>query len=252
MCGSSCVGIYNFKPRIKITSVEDAGNGHYDLNAVVHYQPQTWIEKWGHTFQSVIKAEKVAQVANELYHLFEGLLRTHAATGFFRYVNGIHEGAHNLQELLHSITFLSDVCAILSGRFVAYHKNRKIDYLLTTSRVLHFVSHCLAPIFLFMDYTPLRKIRSGLIIAGSAGAIISTLQHRNKNSASDLTINSCSIIFESFSYIPQAGAVQSLAGIIQGVTILRRLSPSDEKFKILFDPTTRPGTAQVLQHLHDH
>lgn len=252
MCGSGCVGIYNFKPNIEITNIQkkEGTPDIYDVEAVIHYQPQTWVEKWGHTFQTLIKVEKAAQVANELHHLFGAFARTYVSTGFYRTLNGIHDGAHSLHELLHSITFISDFCAILSGRFVAYQHDGRIDYLLTGSRVLHFTSHCLAPVLQFIDNPQLRHLRSGLIIGGSAGAVLSTLQHRDKNSASDLTINLSSIAFEVLSYFPKASPWQSLAGIVQGIAILRRLSLSDETIKVVYNSSTRSTVPAQKVHAH--
>ncbi|MCE2982452.1 MAG: hypothetical protein LW832_02685, partial [Parachlamydia sp.] len=129
MCGSgTCIGLKAYTPKIE---------GELGGRQLLRLKPKGWAAKGRYYFQTVFMTEKTAQIANECFHLFHNPLRNYATAECFAFFHSVHEGAHALDDLLHSITFINDLLCMADGTFIK-KKERQIDYLRTAARVCHF------------------------------------------------------------------------------------------------------------------
>lgn len=169
MCGSgTCVGLDVFKPAVEIVEVRETEPGRFQARGIVHLHPNGWINKGIHAFQSLVKVEKTAQIINECFHLFQTLLKSYAKVEIYEFCQNIHDGAHALDEALHSVTVINDFFCIANGSFIESDEAQAIDVFKTASRLCHFASHLIASASFLSQLKILGKLDSRVITCGSA------------------------------------------------------------------------------------
>ena len=169
MCGSgTCVGLNVFKPTVEIVEVRETEAGKFQARGIVHLRPNGWIKKGIHAFQSLVKVEKTAQIVNECFHLFQASLKVYTRTAIYEFCQNIHEGAHALDEALHSITVINDFFCIANGSFIERNESGLIDTLKTASRICHFGAHLIASASFLSQLKLIGKLSSRLLSYGSA------------------------------------------------------------------------------------
>jgi hypothetical protein len=251
MCGSgTCVGLNVFKPTVEL-EVRETEPGRFQARGCLHLNPKGWIKKGIHAFQSVVKVEKTAQIVNECFHLFQAALKSYAKPEIYEFCQSIHDGAHALDEALHSIIIINDFFCIANGSFIERTETDSIDMLKTTSRVCHFAAHLIASASFLSQLKIIGKLNSRIITYGSllhalGYALYGTsliwrhfhLNRSNSKLRADLSIQGSGLLIEclglakewslfSTTTLQSLKHFRSTAIIIQSLIILNRLKSPD-------------------------
>ncbi|MBA2367687.1 MAG: hypothetical protein H0V82_01525 [Candidatus Protochlamydia sp.] len=255
MCGSgTCVGLNVFKPTGKI-EVSESEPGRFEGRVTVQLSPKGWIKKGIHAFHGVAKVEKTAQIVNECFHLFQAALKSYARSEVYDFCKSIHDGAHALDEALHSIIIINDFLSIANGTFIERSEAPSIDFLKTASRICHFAAHLIASASFLAQLKILGKLDSWIITCGSllhalGYALYGTaliwrhfnLNQPNRKVGADLSIQGSGLLIECLDLAKEWGLFsqtslhhlrhfRSTAIIVQSLFILNRLkSPNHFHF----------------------
>ncbi len=99
---------------------------------------------------SLERLEKLAELCDEIYHLFASIVIPYVNLSIKDMLFEIHHGIHHIEHLLHAFCFIGDIKRLIycirSGDFVEYvdEKRTKINYLRLAARVCYGVSHFFA------------------------------------------------------------------------------------------------------------
>lgn len=264
MCGGgACVGLNAYKPRVEVMRVIPKENGELEGRAYVHLKPQGFFERGLYTFQGIIQAEKITQIANECFHLFHRSIKARASAEIFDFCKNLHDGAHAFDEGLHAITVLSDLLSMGAGTFIERkhtheHGAKPIDYTRTAIRILHFMSHGLSTAAFLgkMRIISIGKLDERLVILAASLTLVGhtmhtvsiiwrryhSQHHHEHNFKSDLIIQGTGMLAQSLFVMTELNLVvkatevvlsrvRSVAIVIQSFFILHRLSPDESVVK---------------------
>ena len=203
-------------------------------------------------FQRIELVEKIAEIADESFHLFGSLLQNYTPIMIYQTCCNLHHAAHNIEHLLHSFCSFGDLTVLLSGKFSKNEKGEDLHYLLLIARTFHAFSHFLATACFIKDHKLLplgqiEKILNYRFLFSATGYAITTLfliSHRNekeikKHLYSDLAIHLGGFLFQALpltesisSLAPYSASIKSLAafaGIIHAWSSVNRLMPQDKE-----------------------
>lgn len=259
MCGGgACVELNAYKPKVEVLRVVPKQNGELEGRAYIDLKPRDFFERGLYTFQGIIQAEKITQIANECFHLFHRVIKARASAEIYQLCKNLHDGAHAFDEGLHAVTVFSGLLSMGSGTFIERKHvhgegTKPIDYTRTAVRILHFIAHGLSTTAFLgkMKVISIGKLDDRLIIIGAsltlAGHLIHTVSmvwrrfhsdhHHEHHFKSDLLIQGTGILIQSIFVITELNLVvkatemalsqaRSVAIIIQSLFILNRLSPN--------------------------
>lgn len=205
--------------------------------------PKNVLEYGLQAAQRMELAEKVAELADELFHLFREPLRAIVSSDTYAYFDTIHEGAHAFEHLLHSFCFLNDFVHIANGSF------SKGNAAALIAKICHLASHILAPLQLLNDLniidlgsgvSPLQVIASSLSCVGYGISTINLLWQRfmeehHHTTWVEITVQASGCCYHLFVVIqtvaPPAAVIlaplQAIAGVVHAAVAIYRLLPSD-------------------------
>lgn len=261
-----CCDLGQISARLVVDSVKVGKEGSdkkkFSITATVDRAPATWGDWALRNFQRLELLEKIAEIADESFHLFGSLLKEFSSAVIFQTFRNLHHAAHDIEHFLHSICFLGDISRIATGNFFEYVENKEthkkeISYLLTAARVAHTVSHFFATLKFLADHHLIRAERFGRVFtfmpylsaAGYGIWTISLIARRVMDQAtvgernqfvSDLGIHLGGFFFQAvplinnFSLISNEyhsiiNKIASFAGIITAWCVAYRLLPQDKE-----------------------
>jgi hypothetical protein len=224
---------------------------NYRFHGFIDFSPKTIKNRLLLTFQRLEFTEKIAEIADETFHLFGFLLKKHTNPLVYETFHNLHHGAHEIEHFLHSFCFLGDLSRLVTGKFLEYtnsHRNQ-VDYIRTGARVCHAISHLFATLSFLSErrllrlgkLEPIIKYQAILSATGYGLWTISLIwqrfQHKkNVNFSSDLAIHGGGFLFEGLeiaksfnsisAYASIINKVRAIAGIIHAWSIASRLMPS--------------------------
>lgn len=248
------------------------------LKGIYDHTPKTLGERISRFFQRLELLEKIAEIADESFHLFGSLLQRYTNLMVYQRLRSLHHAAHDVEHTLHAFCFLGDLSRLFTGQFIVY-EGKKIAYLPTLSRLCHTIAHsCATAQFVHeLKLVALDKIEKvfkyGAILStiGYAVWTISLIWQRhqgkvNQHFSSDLSIHLGGFFFESFQLINRLdiaapysfviNKIASLAGIIHAWCFAQRLMPQDQEevathFVLPEEKEEEAGDEHVLHHYHD-
>lgn len=187
--------------------------------------------------------EKVAEVLDESFHLFHGVVKSYASVEIFELFRDIHTGAHQFEHLLHCTCLINDIIDLTAYFTIGYHH---VGIAEVAAKINQFIAHLLAPIVLLSDLKIL-KIGAGLFyvegaipIFSAIGHSISSISHIWKKQfdlrlaiqLSGVTAQSIAIVKHftkpAASVYAALSSIQALAGLFHAVFIIYRLLPDDD------------------------
>lgn len=231
------------------------------IDLIYDKSPKTWADRISQFFQRIELCEKIAEIADECYHLFNSTFQTYTNAKIYQTLGNLHFAAHNLEHVLHSFCLLGDLSYFLSGNFWEYQdpKKTQIDYLYTVARVCHSVSHffSFSRFLLELDICRFVHLKTSIKWSGifsSLGyfiALVSLIWKRhqnivnkefksdNKGFKSDMAIHLGGFFFESYHFankleIPLASnkhlsKFASVSGIVHAWFVTQKLMPKDKE-----------------------
>lgn len=273
----------NGKLLIQDIAIEEGKNNHkiYHVHGIYDRAPATLADRLSRFFQNLELLEKIAEIADELFHLFGTILQKNTTAPLYLTLRNLHHAAHHVEHVLHSFCFLGDLVRIASGKFVEYQEqeNKQIDYLRTASRVCHAFSHFLSTASFLSEiqictlsrFDKVFKYTAAFNALGYAIWTISLIYRRfqgnaNEQFVSDLGIHLGGCIFELIpslktisTFVPHTALlnkVASIAGIIHAACVVQRLMPRDQEEIegdfIASEDTPHESLSLLHEHHHDH
>lgn len=239
----------------RLSSATPLRNNNVKITGYLDRRPKNFSERCAQFFQRVELAEKIGEVADEVFHLFRTLLKAYASKEIYEFFLNIHHGAHHLESCLHAVCFFGDANRLISWLLIDKRGNQeaKDPYLKTAARVIHTISHFFAMIDFLNELkifqpaclVPLVKYKQILSAVGYGLWAISVIYERcvlkktNHHFKSDLAIHVGGAIFEILksregkSQASFLTTLTSLAGIIHaGNVALRLMPPNKERIEI--------------------
>lgn len=226
-----------------ITQTNHHQHSTLQIKAIYDPKPSTLAGRIAYFFQRVEFFEKIAELADEFYHLLQPVFHRFTNIAVYKMLSDLHSSAHQVEHFLHAFCFFGDLTRLFRGQFLEYKdsEHKKIDLLGSLSRVCHTVAHFFATARLLNDLKlcPLNKFEkvfhwSAYISAsGYLFATMSILWKRhqkviNHQFKSDMVIHFGGFCFEAFK-IPDHSFLQkmaSVAGIVHACGIIHRLNGS--------------------------
>jgi hypothetical protein len=223
------------------------------LKGVYDSTPATFSDRISRYFQRLELAEKIAEIVDETFHLFQPIFQRYTNAQVYQTLRELHHGSHDIEHLLHSFCFLGDLNRMLSGHFFEYQDpdRTQLDYLRSISRVCHAVAHLFATAQFLneLKLCSLGKVENVVkyaplfsLVGYGLWTISLVWQHHqgvvNDQFASDLSIQLGGFLFEACSitkemestasYASLLGKAGSIAGIIHAWFVVQRLMPNDK------------------------
>ncbi len=225
------------------------------VRGVIDHTPLTFADRITLFFQRLELMEKIAEIADESFHLLESFLQKYTTVQVYQTLRNLHHGAHDIEHVLHAFCVLGDVHRLITGKFFVYKDEgwTKIDYLLVISaRISHFFSHLMATGALLADHKLCRfgrferffKYFQTLNALGYALMTICLVWRRyqgrkNEHFYSDFAIHFGGFLFEGLpltktvgklsSYASKINKIVAISGIIHAFFIVWRLMPRDRE-----------------------
>lgn len=210
------------------------------------FTPKTYGAWFTRLFQRLELTEKIAELADESFHLFGTALKVYTNQEIYKFFHDMHHGAHQIETGLHAICFLGDVNRMCSGQFFEYKGKGKehIHYLKTAARIIHTISHFFASAHLLHKLkiiqidrlVPLIQYQSALSALGFGLWAISLLWDRfipgkkNKHFKTDLGIHLAGSVFELLNHLEnETYKISAIAGMIHASCAIQRLMPPDRE-----------------------
>lgn len=260
-----CCPLDQVHGRANIQDIEfDPTTNSVKLRGTLDRSPLTVSDHVFRFFQRLELTEKIAEIADESFHLVGSLLKEVTSVKVFQTLRGLHDAAHDIEHTLHAVCFLGDLSRLCTGRFFHDHHKKFIGYDYSAARVCHAVSHLFAFIQVLGEHKLLKVKRFEHILAYSKlftalGFAIWTAAliwrrhkgEKNENFGADLAIHLGGFCFEAIpvaklvsgmdEYVPYINKLSALAGIVHAWFVVDRLMPPDnEKFKIKLDRSKFP------------
>lgn len=143
-----CCSLDQTKGRLDIHDIDFEGREQYAgtplyLKGFYDHTPKTLSDRVTRFFQRLELVEKIAEVADECFHLFNSVFQRYTNLMVYQTLNNLHHATHEVEHFLHAFCFLGDVVRLVSGKFAEY-QDGEIDYLRTLSRVCHTTAHFFA------------------------------------------------------------------------------------------------------------
>lgn len=234
------------------------------VKGYIDRSPKTYGDRFVRFFQSLEWIEKIAEIADESFHLLGSVFRQYASVPVYNTLQTLHHNAHEIEHLLHAACFFGDLTRLMTGKFFEYtdEKRTQIHYLRSIARVCHAVSHLFATgAFLleqrWINFGKVEKfgaLRSIFSILGYGIMTTSMIWDRWKRGgeglnkaevglkgsfASDLAIHGSGLLFETIPVIKNFGVLTSfsaalgklgaLAGIVHAWLVSQRLGQKDRE-----------------------
>lgn len=260
---------------------EDDQDDIMHLKGIYDRSPDSFAERISRYFQRVELLEKIAEIADETFHLFNTIFQRYTNLMVYQTLRNLHHGAHDIEHVLHSFCFLGDIARLFSGTFFKDQEGNQLDYLRSLSRICHAVAHCFATAeFLtklkLLPSSQFEKIFKYATLLSTLGYALWTTsliweRHQgkiNKQFAEDMCIHFGGCIFEAVHVIEgmdvlspsldyAVGKVGSLAGIIHAWCVVSRLMPQDQEeieveFKLPEEDTHSEDEQSPNCHHHHH
>lgn len=253
------------------------------LKGVLSTAPESWGRRISLYFQRIELIEKIAEIADEGFHLLGPLFQLYLFPPIYQSLRQLHHAAHDIEHLLHPFCFFGDITRIFRGNFFENFDDegkKQTDYLFNASRLFHLVSHCLGTVNFLQDLKILsvgrfQKIFFFAPVISAAGYSLATISliwcraqgKANKNFSSDLAIQAGGGLFQGLHFVassypartftPLLKTASSFAGIIHAWCFAKRLMPADKievaKFHQFPYPLANSGQqGSLVQTPHDH
>jgi hypothetical protein len=252
-----CCPLDNLDGRLTITPAsfeQKKERSEIKLEAIYDRTPTTLADRIFRLFQRVELLEKIAEIADESFHLFGTLLQKYTTVTVYQTLRNLHHAAHDIEHLLHTFCFLGDLSRLMTGKFFQYQdiERKQLNYLRSAARVCHAVSHFLASAAFFSELKLCQvgrlekafKYASVFSTLGYALWTISLILQRYKGEnkelfASDLGIHLAGCLFEAIpltktmsslaAHAPLINKVAAIAGVIHAWCVVQRLMPNDQE-----------------------
>ncbi len=252
-----CCPLDNVNGRLIIQAValeRKKHNNIYYVRGIYNRTPETLADRAHRFFQRLELIEKIAEIADELFHLFGPSLQRCTTVLVYQKLRNLHHAAHDIEHVLHTCCFLGDLTRLATGKFFEYEdeERTKLDYVRSAARVFHATSHLLATASLLCELKlyqaiyleKLFKYTSAFSALGYGIWTISLVwrQYQNNSNdyfASDLGIHLAGCVFEAiplakttailapYAYI--INKIAAVAGIIHASCVVSRLMPKDKE-----------------------
>ena len=224
--------------------------------------------------------EKIAEIVDESFHLFNTLLQRYASIPVYQTLRNLHHGAHDFEHVLHAFCFIGDASRIHMGKFFHDHEGKRLNLLICLARICHAVAH----FFASLDF--LKSLKAGSLnqypnllfyshLFSTAGYALSTAQlvwsrtygDSCDHLSDDLSIHGGGCLFEAMSLLGEteglpslvefiAGKVGAFAGILHASAVVNQLMPPDVvEFKTEFNLTDFQDKSKLTEpdnHLTGH
>jgi hypothetical protein len=222
------------------------------IKGAYDHTPPTFADRMFRRFQRLEMAEKVAEIADESFHLLGSTLQRFAPDSIYQTARMVHHAAHDVEHLLHAVCFFGDLSRVLTGKFLEYRDGHRheIDRFRTLARVCHTASHFFATLQFLSDQKLVKINKTAPLtyyssLFGTLGFAIwtATLVWRRyrgeaeERFASDLGIHLGGFFFEAIplakqsflitSWVPVLNKISAMAGIIHAWHVVDRLFPPD-------------------------
>lgn len=224
------------------------------LQGIYDHTPLTLADRVFRFFQRLELIEKIAEIADESFHLFGKILQRFTSVLVYQTLRNLHHASHDIEHVLHSFCFLGDLSRLITGKFFEYHDKERLqpDYLRSTAAVCHAMSHMLSTAtFLsehklaqFGRFEKMFKYAAAFNALGYAIWTASLIWRRHQGIvkdqfASDLCIHFGGCLFEALpltqsisTFTPHASGINkmaAIAGIIHAWSVVQRLMPQDRE-----------------------
>lgn len=242
---------------IQNVTLQDSCTGQEKILQVkgfVDHTPPALADRIFRYFQRLELVEKIAEIADESFHLFGSALQRVSSVAAYQAFRNLHNGAHDIEHLLHAVCFLGDISRLLTGRFLEYRdaERTKLDFLRSIARVSHAAAHFLASLQFLVDHSLIGANRFQRILpymplfsAAGYGIWTATLIWRrhqgevNERFASDLGIQLGGFLFAAVPLAKHASSLEpytfvinkisAFAGIVHAWCVVDRLIPQDRE-----------------------
>lgn len=251
------------------------------VKGVIDRSPKTLGDRFVRFFQSLEWIEKIAEIADESFHLLGTFFQQYAPQQVYHSLQNLHHNAHDIEHLLHAACFFGDLSRLLTGKFLEYSdaERKQIHYLRSTARVCHAVSHFFATTAFLTEQRLISlgklenfaALRSLFSILGYGIMAISLIWDRCKREVkgdafgSDLVIHVSGLLFESVPYLKKLkplaslssviGKAGALAGIVHAWLVAQRLGSKDREEVIgsfILPTKNLQDSYQKCDHEHGH
>ncbi len=222
------------------------------VHGVYNRKPANLADRAFRFFQRLELIEKIAEIADEVFHLFGSLLQRTTSVLVYQSLCNLHHAAHDIEHHLHSFCFLGDLVCFITGRFFKDGAGTPLDGLRSCSRVSHAVGHFFSTAILLSEHQlysfgrleKVFKYASAFNALGYGMWTISLIWHRYQGKAnaqfhSDLGIHLAGGLFEAIpftktvsSLAPYASLINkatAIAGMIHAWCTVQRLMPKDKE-----------------------
>jgi hypothetical protein len=252
-----CCPLDNVKGNLSITNVVIEKEGQkktYVVHGIYDRTPPTLADRVFRFFQRLELIEKIAEIADESFHLFGTLLQRYTGVLVYQTLRNLHHAAHDVEHVLHTFCFLGDVARLMTGKFFEYHDKelKQFDYTRSAARVCHAISHFLATAAFLSELklyqlSCLDKAFKYTTASSALGYAIWTIsliwrRHQGKTDeqfSSDLGIHLAGCLFTAipltktlavlapYAYI--INRLTAIAGMIHAWCVVQRLMPKDRE-----------------------
>jgi hypothetical protein len=251
-----CCPLYQVSGELRVQAVafkkNDKDEDVVHLKGIYDNTPKTLGDRISRYFQRLELLEKMAEIADECFHLFNSVLRRYTNPIVYQTLCNLHHGSHDIEHLLHSFCFLGDVTRLITDKFFEYrdHKRTQLNYLRTLSRICHATAHLFATAEYLHElklcsldkFERFFKYTALISTLGYALWTISLIWQRyqeeiNEQFASDVCIHLGGCVFEGIhlvdtidafsSYSTILNKVGAVAGIVHAWCVVQRLMPKD-------------------------
>lgn len=270
MCCSLDLAVGKFILK-EISLEDDASKVH--VKGIYDHAPKTLTERFTRYFQRIEALEKIAEIVDESFHLFQPIFQRHTNPMVYQTLHDLHHSAHCIEHILHSFCFLGDLVKISSGKFFKDQEGNSLSYLRCASRICHVTAHCFATVE-FLNHLKLTslnqfeknfKYKHLMSTVGFALWTVSLFWQRyqgevNDQFDDDMNIHLGGCLFEASHFLDEmeilsptlgfiVGKVGALAGVIHAWSVVQRLKQKDSE-EIEFDiPKVKfPQGEQELSH----
>lgn len=223
------------------------------LKGIYDRTPHSLTERISRYFQRLELLEKIAEIADETFHLFNNIFQRYTNLMVYQTLRNLHHGAHDIEHVLHSFCFLGDLVRLASGNFFKDQQGEQLDKLRSLSRICHAVAHCFATAGFLTElkvlpsnqYEKIFKYAPFLSTLGYALWTVCLIWERhqgivNDQFEEDMCIHLGGCIFEAVHVAEEIdhlspsienamGKIGSLAGIIHAWCVVQRLMPKDQE-----------------------
>ena len=262
--------------KVKTLTSDEVNKSKYQIAGKIDRTPKTKSDWLLRNFQRSELLEKIAEVADESFHLCASNLKVYAPVGIYKIFGDLHHNAHQIEHLLHSICFLGDVVSLAAGKFfdkIDPKDNLRYKQLKTAARVCHAVSHFLATVSLLTEYEllsfgPLQQMKNYMLILSITGYALRTIsliayEWQKEHFQSNLAVNLGGFFFQALTLVKTfelfassifvINKIAAVAGIIHASSAANRLmTPDVEKFNVDFEPKHVHHNHDHGHHHHDH